>query len=389
MMTDKNKIYELADKWLKGIITEKEKQYFEQWYEQEAGESLKWSRDANEKKLKNRLLKAIHAKIQSESRQENVKFVKTFRQKQYKWMTAAAAVIILFTLGFLLFQQPLSDLMNRESHVLIDIPPGSEVATLTLADGSVIKLDSVANGKVATQGKAIINREGGQVAYIPQKLNEDDPILYNTMKTARGNQYRLVLSDSTVVWLNSASSLRFPAIFSGKQRTVELTGEAYFEVAENKKMPFMVNVNNKAKVKVLGTHFNINAYDDETIIRTTLLEGRVSISSSLSPLVSQSLSPGQEATLDANNKLSIQKADVKKTMAWQAGFFEFNNTELPSIMRQISRWYDVDIRFEGEPTKQKFGGRFSKKLNLGKILFMLEANDIHFRLEGKTLIVKQ
>ncbi|MCG8377446.1 MAG: FecR domain-containing protein, partial [Chlorobiales bacterium] len=318
-MTDKNKIYELADKWLKGTITEEEKKYFEQWYNQETGEPLEWGHDASEQKLKNRLFKAIREKIHNEAK---VNVLKPFSQKQrYKWMAAAAAVLILFALGFL-FQQPLSDLMSRESAMLIDVPPGSEVATLTLADGSVIRLDSIPDGKVATQGMALINREGGQLAYIPQSIDEKDPVLYNTMATARGNQFRIVLSDSTVVWLNSASSLRFPAVFSGRQRLVELSGEAYFEVAENKEKPFMVNVSNKAEVRVLGTHFNINAYDDEAIIKTTLLEGRVSISSSLSPFVSSSLSPGQQAFLDENNKLSVQKADIKKEMAWKLGFFE-------------------------------------------------------------------
>lgn len=210
-------------------------------------------------------------------------------------------------------------------------------------------------------------------------------MLYNTINTARGNLYKLVLSDSSRVWLNSASSLRFPAVFSGTERSVELAGEADFEVARNKTMPFRVKVNGM-EVEVLGTRFNVNAYTDEGAVETTLLEGAVKVRNDKGFVL---IKPGEQAVTKNNEtEIGVSEADLDQVMAWQEGFFEFDNTELPVIMRQISRWYDVDIIYKGQTGDKKFGGRISKSLNLGDVLILLEANGVRFTLEGKTLIVK-
>ncbi len=387
MMTDRNRIYELADKWLKGTITEKEKQEFEDWYNLEAEQHPEWTQDPDEESLKNRLFHDILEKI--ESKEDTGKNILRSRRKQYlyKWYSTAAAAVVIFTIGIWLFQHhgPSLQVKKEEGNIRIDLPPGREAATLILADGSVIDLDTTQNGEITVQGKTIVSKQGGQVAYIPPIGKEKLPLLYNTINTARGNMYQLVLSDSTRVWLNSASSLRFSAVFSGNERLVELTGEAYFEVAKNKTMPFRVKVNGM-EVEVLGTRFNINAYHDEGAVETTLLEGSVKVKNND---VSALIKPGEQAVITNNEtEIKVNKADLDQVMAWQKGFFEFDDTELPVIMRQISRWYNVDIQYEGQPGSKKFGGRISKNLNLGDVLTLLEANGVRFTLEGKTLVVK-
>lgn len=387
MMIDRNKVGELADKWLKGTITDVEKQAFEDWYNREAGQHPGWSRDIDEQSLRNRLFSNILEKTEIKEQAGGKTLPEIHRRKRlYKWSSVAAAAIIIFAMGTWVFQHqnPSFQAENKQSNVKIDLPPGREAATLTLADGSLIDLDSTQNGEVTTQGKTVICKQGGQVAYIPPAGKEKLPVLYNTITTSRGNLYQLVLSDSTRVWLNSASSLHYPAAFSGEARLVELTGEAYFEVAKNTTMPFLVRVNG-IEVEVLGTHFNISAYADEDAVKTTLLEGSVKVRNGEGSVL---IKPGEQAAIRNNETvITINEADIDKVTAWQKGFFEFDNAELPAIMRQISRWYNVDIRYEGQPGDKKFGGRISKKLNLGNILTLLEANGVQFALEGTTLIV--
>ncbi|MEL7586452.1 MAG: FecR domain-containing protein [Prolixibacteraceae bacterium] len=387
MMIDRIKIDELADKWLKGTITEEEKQYFEGWYNREAGRHPEWSRDLDEQTLKKRLLAGIFNKIEVNEQAEGKTLSDTHRRKQlYKWSSVAAAAVVIFAIGTWLFQRhdPSYQTENKQSNVQIDLPPGREAAILTLADGSKIDLDSTQNGDVTVQGKTVISKQGGQVAYTPGEKKKG-PVLYNTITTSRGNQYKVVLSDSTRVWLNSASSLHYPATFSGDARLVELTGEAYFEVAKNASMPFRVKVNG-IEVEVLGTHFNINAYADEGVMETTLLEGSVKVMNDDTFVL---IKPGEKAAIrNQETQIAISEADLDQVMAWRNGFFEFDDTELPAIMRQISRWYNVDIRYEGQPGDKKFGGRISKKLNLGNILTLLEANGVQFALDGQTLVVK-
>jgi len=240
------------------------------------------------------------------------------------------------------------------------------------------------------------------------------PAIYNTISTPRGGQYQLVLPDGTRVWLNAASSLRFPTAFTGSDRTVSMTGEVYFEVAPDKVRPFHVQVNDMT-VDVLGTHFNVMAYGDEAAVKTTLLEGSVKVKAGDQERL---LIPGQQASLGnraapgapqaggaqsdavqrastgnpgaprpAAEKLSVQTADVQQAIAWKNGFFEFENMDLGTIMRQISRWYDVDISYETQDTAARFGGGISRKLDLPDVLRLLEVNGVHFRLDKRTLTV--
>jgi transmembrane sensor len=266
-----------------------------------------------------------------------------------------------------------------------DLPPGRNNATLTLADGRSIALDSAANGRLAQQGNSKVVKLNGQIAYTSSgSAQGDESILFNIISTARGNQYQLTLSDGSRVWLNAASSLRFPTAFKGKERRVELTGEAYFEIAKNPAMPFKIQAGS-GQIVVLGTHFNVNAYTDEPAVRTTVLEGSVAVKKELSQ---QLLAPGQQAEFGPKGAISLsENVDVTRETAWKDGFFWFNNTDIHTLMRQVSRWYDVEVEFQGNITDDGFTGKVSRNVPLSKLLNVLEQYEIHFKIEGKKIIV--
>ena len=304
---------------------------------------------------------------------------------------AAAVILALGTcLYFLSLHKPSKEVAKTTPapSLKYDVPPGGNKAILTLSDGSQIVLDSAATGVLSNQGNSrILKINSGQLAYKTAaggRLSASGPIAYNTISTPRGGQYQLMLADGTKVWLNASSSLRYPVAFSGKERSVELTGEGYFEVEKNEMMPFKVKVNTM-EVDVLGTHFNVNAYSDESAIKTTLLEGAVKIKNSHA---SNTLSPGQQAQLTKDGQINIvNKVDMDEVVAWKDGYFQFNQADLKNIMRQISRWYDVDIRYEGEMPDRKFGGDISRTANISEVLNILKVSQVHFRIEGKTLIL--
>jgi len=265
-----------------------------------------------------------------------------------------------------------------------DIPPGGNKAILKLANGSVIILDSAGNGRLSTQAGATIDKTGdGKLAYNSLKEKPTE-IQYNTLTTPKGGQYFIELADGSKVWLNAASSLTYPTSFIGKERIVVLKGEAYFEVAKNKAMPFQVTVNGMT-VEVLGTHFNINAYDDEAVIKTTLLEGAVKI---MKGNTSALLKPGDQAQVSSNGNIKvITDADVDQAVAWKNGYFQFRRDNLQQVLRQLTRWYDVDVKYDGLITDMQFGGRISRNNNLSEVLKILELSNVHFRIEGKTIVV--
>lgn len=311
------------------------------------------------------------------------------------WYRVAAAAIILLLLsvgGYFIFNRPaqkqIAQTEKRQQPYKNDIAPGGNKAILTLANGTQIILDSAANGALTQQGNTkIIKLDSGRLAY--NSLNEKPgEVLYNTISTPRGGQYQIVLADGSKVWLNAASSLRFPASFTGKERKVELTGEGYFEVAKNAAMPFRVNANGM-QVEVLGTHFNINAYNDEDVIKTTLLEGSVKVREGASGTI---IKPGQQALVENQgnpliSKIRVQTVDVDGAVAWKNGYFSFDKADLPTVMRQIARWYDVEISYEGNIPKREFGGKIDRNSNASQVLKILEESKVHFRIEGKKIIV--
>lgn len=266
-----------------------------------------------------------------------------------------------------------------------DIPPGGNKAILTLGDGSNITLDSAGNGLLANQSGTSVTQSGkGQLVYKSGQNAESAPV-FNTVSTPKGGQFHIVLPDGTGVWLNAASSLRFPTAFTGKQRNVEITGEVYFEVAHNRQMPFVVK-NGATEITVLGTHFNVMAYDDEKIMRTTLLEGAVKVTRGGREAL---LAPGQQARISTatGSVRVVNDVDTEKELSWKNGYFQFEDESLESIMRQVSRWYDVEVRYEGNSRGENFTGRLPRNSNVSGVMKILSLSGVKFRIEDKTIIV--
>lgn len=302
--------------------------------------------------------------------------------RRISWLKYAAAVILLIGIGtFFWFNN-----RNTSSPIVaeqpaaedIDILPGHNGAILTLGDGSRLALDSMDNGIIEKQ-KGVLLKDG-QLIY-----SSTGNAVVNTTTTPRGRQFNLILADGTKVWMNAASSITYPTIFNGNDRRVKITGEVYFEVAANKQKPFYVDVSDKAAVEVLGTNFNVKAYEDENGIRTTLLEGAVHVKAGNSSAI---LKPGQQALIGLHDHIKlVNDADILQVMAWKNGLFNFDGYDVQSVMREIGRWYDLDIRYESEPEPRIFRGKIQRNLSLQQLMLALESQHIHFRIEGRKLII--
>ncbi|HEX7366486.1 MAG TPA: FecR domain-containing protein [Pelobium sp.] len=308
------------------------------------------------------------------------------------WMAAASIVIALVTFSFYFFvKSPASLAPSPKSNIANMVKPGRPQATLTLADGSVINLNNVKNGIVAKSGQSEINKIKNSLRY---KRNNNLEIAgaFNTVSTPNGGEYQIVLEDGTKVWLNATSSLRFPVVFSGTERVVELRGEAYFEVAKNKRRPFKVYAfgaksDKSMKIEVLGTHFNVSAYAGEDF-KTTLAEGSVKVSNGQQN--SLVIKPGEQSVLNnLSGALSAKPANLKEALAWKNGLFIFDHENIQSIMKKLSRWYDIEVSYEGKLTNKEFVATISRNENLSAILKMLElTGTVNFDVKGKHVVVK-
>ncbi|SKA44428.1 FecR protein [Chitinophaga eiseniae] len=312
-----------------------------------------------------------------------------------RWWRYAAAVLLLVAGTWYFWPQQDTTPPALASKPATQIRPGQEGAVLTLADGSTILLDAVGNGVVAHQSGAELSVEDGQLAY-KEAAQTSTEETFNTLVTPRGRQFRIILPDGTVAWLNAASSIRFPTRFTSDVRRVEITGEVYFEAAsgqkEGKAVPFVVNADNRFEVTVLGTHFNVNAYPDEPSQHTTLLEGKVAVTMNRRNGKQQViLKPGEQASLTMHGnvveKMQVRPGDVGKVMAWKNGVFDFEDARIDEVMRQLKRWYDIDVKYEGGIPDIEFVGKMTRDIPLSGLLIALEKSNVHFRLEGRTLIV--
>jgi len=310
-----------------------------------------------------------------------------------RYVAVAAAVLLLMMGGYWLFTGKKSG--NEAKPAIAQTQdlkaPASSKAVITLANGKQIVLDSAGNGTLATQGNVqLVKLADGQIAYNEATTQHGgEEVSYNTLSNPRGSRViSLTLSDGTKVWLNAASSLTYPTAFTGVERKVSITGEAYFEVTHHATQPFIVSKNNM-EVRVLGTHFNVNAYDDEPGIKVTLLEGRVKVSlRQARGAGSVTIQPGQQAVSGNNGQLTVNHtADMDQVMAWKNGNFYFNHTDLQTVMRQISRWYDVDVSYEGQLPEMYFGGDVSRDNSASEVLKILAESNVHFRIEGRKIIV--
>ena len=387
-------ILALIEKYFSGTITPAERDNLNQWYHSFNDDEIEVELYDNEneeqlfEKIRSRLLETIH---QDGGQQKNLRSNRKWRIPA----AAAIAVLILLSAAYWIFsskpskQEITTTLPETKSEN--DIAPGGNRAVLTLADGSPVILDSVSNGIIGHQGNTKVQKlNNGLLVYVVngRQVSENDEAFYNKITTPRGGQYQVTFTDGSKVWLNAASSIRFPVVFTGKYRKVEITGEAYFEVAKNKTMPFKVKANN-SEIEVLGTHFNVSAYNDETEIKATLLEGKVKVSAldsdNKSPAV---LEPGEQAAIDKEGKINVKNnADTQEVMAWMNGYFQFKSADLKTILRQIARWYDVDIEYKGN-TNMLFTGQLTRNENVSKVLSKLAlTGEVHFKIDGKKIIV--
>jgi len=305
-----------------------------------------------------------------------------YRQRYFQ----VAATIVLVSLLSLFAANKLRHKPTEFVAQNRDLAPGGNKATLTLADGSKIDLNSIKNGVSTAQPGARFVKESGQLAYNSADNNAQAVAeSYNTLTTPKGGQYQLTLADGTRVWLNAASSLKYPTAFAGSERIVELTGEAYFEVAHNAKQPFKVRTANQ-EIQDIGTQFDVNSYADETDSRTTLVEGSVKVINAKGETM---MKPGQQYLLKTDGLSELKdNVDTDEVTAWKNGMFQFNNADIRTIMRQVARWYDIDVEFKGEVPNYTYHGKISRNSNASQVLKILELSGVNFTIEGRKIIVK-
>lgn len=404
---DLNRLYRIRDiilTYLNGNISTEEEVELSEWLIQKESNDRLFQEiinQANISQVTKRFKEledskeATFQQICSKIRQPVPGITRVLSPSKLRYIAAAISLLIISVGAFFYVKQyNTTDLKVEVNHN--DIPPGRNRAMLTLADGSLIALDSVHNGALTQQGNTkVLKLNNGQLVYEKNGHSEKGSIFYNTIATPRGGQYQLQLPDGSKVWLNAASSLRFPTVFDNRERSVELTGEAYFEITRihqgGKKVPFRVDILSArggaaiGEVEVLGTHFNIMAYQDEEHISTTLLEGSVKVTKGVNTTL---LAPGQQAEMGEFGEIKLhENANLEEVMAWKNGYFQFNRTDLKAVMRQISRWYNVDVSYEGTVADRQFGGKISRDANASEVLKILELSNVHFRIEDKRIVV--
>ncbi|MDX3912141.1 MULTISPECIES: FecR family protein [Olivibacter] len=385
-------IKELAYKWERGLLTDSEKADFEAWYNSHNDKLAEISANYDaEEVIKNRLLNQLVSHMgagHTEKRYPKRRFI--------SWIAVAAILLLMFSIGTFVY---VSESVGFKQSLLTnknDINPGRNKAILTLADGRKINLDAGTDGAIAEEnGMKITKTADGQLIYevvadpVKQGRRGDKKaeIVYNTIETPKGGQYKIVLPDRSYVWLNAASTLKYPTDFTQENRTVELKGEAYFEIQPDKYRPFIVK-NEHQITKVLGTQFNISAYNKEEAVKTTLVEGAVSVvaissKENAASALTTLLKPGEQSTVH-NGKTSVLKVDVAPYIAWKKGVFYFDETKITDAMNQLSRWYDVEIVYKGDVPDTYFYGEISRKKSLSAVLAILEEGGVKFKIDKTT-----
>jgi transmembrane sensor len=370
----------LQEKFLAGTCTAEEIEQLMRYEDDfQLLEEASWKPElGDQRQIKNQLLKNLHQVMDKPEKAPS----------QFRYYYAAAAVLVLAMFGLMFYpkqEEAVPKLTNSKTTKPFSIiKPGSNKATLTLSNGTVINLSDASAGLVSRQGNIRVGKAADGLLVYQGDATRKQPVIFNTITTPRGGQYQIVLPDGTKVWLNAASSLKFPSVFSAAERRVELQGEAYFEVAKNKHQPFKVAVKQMG-IEVLGTHFNVNAYVDEPSIKTTLLEGSVKLSSGNSHKL---LVPGQQASLGPKPGFQIKAVNVEEAVAWKNGYFIFDNENIQDIMRKVARWYDVEVVYQGKIDEGSYGGTVSRFNSVTGVLKSLElTGTVHFKTEGRRITV--
>ncbi|MGX5819836.1 FecR family protein [Chitinophaga lutea] len=373
------RLHELEKKWLNNTITPEEAKEYADWYarHQDDEVTIPAGFAPDEETHGKRMLRGIRRRAGLQTAVVNMRRI-------VRWSAAAAILAIAAASAYWWLRPSATPIAATQPQPANDRLPGREGAILTLADGRQVVLDSLGDGEIATQGATSVYLKGGQLAYNPTSQITTHTS-YNTITTPPARTFQLLLPDGTKVWLNAASTFRFPVAFTGKERMVEVTGEAYFEVAHDAQRPFTVKAADAA-VRVLGTHFNLMAYADERKVRTTLLEGAVRFTRADRSVL---LKPGQQSGADAGGPDAPSAVDVEQAVAWKNGYFNFKGVPLMEVMRQVARWYDVDVVYEGKDMHDLFMAEIRRSNPMSDVLKALElTGKVRFRLEGRVLTVQ-
>jgi transmembrane sensor len=391
MSMDINQAKALLQRYRAGECTLPEQQLVELWYNQliETGE---WNWDEGEKEVLEQMMEARLLQHINNTGKPHIHRIHSFRRS---WWWAAASIILLLGAGgyFLFFNKTGQKTEIVKTALPNDVKaPETNRAMITLGNGQKVYLDSAVNGTLAMQGNVkVIKLANGQIAYQAASGKNITEIKYNTLTNPRGSKViDMTLADGSQVWLNAGSAITYPVAFIGNERKVAITGEVYFEVAPSLlekagsevKRPFIVS-NGKMEITVLGTHFNVNAYDDEPDIKVTLLEGSVKVNNGS---VSSLLKEGQQAQV-ANDVKVVNGADLEQVMAWKNGYFNFKSVDIRTIMKQVARWYNVEVSYEENVPAQHITGEISRNVNASLVLKMLEYAGVHFKIEGTKIVV--
>lgn len=379
---NKTEFLELLKKHQNGTLSDEDKDKLDAWYLHKAANSneqlSEYELADSYEHLKSRLPLAQQTKVVN------------------LWPRVAAAASIALLLGAGIFYFTKSELRVEQENIQVvekpkEIAPGGNRGILTLSNGKQIVLSDISSKDIIAkedQDEVTIKMDAnGVITYVINPnadASEEDANSFNTLSTPTGGQYNIVLADGTKVFLNAVSSIKYPTQFNGDQRIVELEGEAYFEVAKNKSKPFLVKSANQT-IEVLGTHFNVHAYNNEAVVKTTLLEGSVAVSSRNQKAT---LKPGQQSSVsDSSNKIAVKEVDTEAAIAWKNGRFKFDNADLKSVMKQLERWYGIKVEYRGDVSDVRFNGGTFRNKNLSEVLKVLELSNIKFKVEGKTIIV--
>lgn len=381
---NRQELIQIFQKYLDGNATPEEQRFVEAWYEsfgKDAGITDSYTEEQlgqMEARMEYELKKRMEA-----SRPRPL--WKSLHRLVTPSRVAAAVFLILSLAGawYIMSNQGSKETMTDESTLhAIDLPPGSDQGILTLTDGSQIVLGSVSTGMLARQGNTLIQKiEDGLVAYTGEDASLEPGL--NTLTVPSGGKYSLVLPDGSRVWLNAESSINFPTAFSGRKRSVKISGEVYFDVAKDPARPFIVQVGNNRQIRVLGTQFNVNAYSDEEEITTTLLEGSVEILPGGNAGLAVRLKPGEQAAFSETGQISVRHGvNTDEIVAWKNGMFHFEKADIQSVMRQISRWYNVEVVYEGPLPNRSFSGKIDRQSNASEALDILRFTGLNFRIDA-------
>jgi len=376
--------------FIRKTLTEAEHDELDKWVETSDENMLLFEELTDEKNIEANLAWMDKTRTEQalQSTKERIEFTPEYNNlKTRKWFYSIAASVILLLAAFGIYKIINNKQGNQSSIAKVDqqeIQPGGNNATLTLGNGNVIDLASASNGLIKNDnGTAISKSKEGEINYTDSGMTDKTMVSDNVLTTPKGGQYKVKLPDGSMVFLNAASSLKYPTAFTGGERDVYLEGEAYFEIAKDKSKPFKVRLTDESEVKVLGTHFNIMAYRDEASKDVTLLEGSVQITAGTDQ---KKLTPGLQGRI-STGKIMINSADTDQVVGWKNGQFVFHDADIQSIMRQVARWYDVEIQYETKST-QHFNATIQRKEPVLRLLHILEETDqIHFKIKNKTIYV--